>query len=180
MHELHVCRCVNYFRVCLFVCFFYIQSFQDWICCPRTDPCMCVCVCVCLSVCLSVVISNLHNFGPILLKLGPHSLNKNLRWHFSQNFKILLRWRHNGFFAVFKCGTLTSLIFFNFIQTWWIFSSTHSSVLDGNLAFSAYIFYPIWPPKITEKPLNSKFEKNKKQNDDNYWVGSADEEYDHI
>ena len=64
-----------------------------------------------LYVCLSVVVSNFHNFGPILLKLGPHSLNKNLRWHFSQILKILLWWRHNGFFAVFKCGTLTSLIF---------------------------------------------------------------------
>ena len=30
-------------------CFYYIQSFQDWICCPRTIPvCVCVRACVCL------------------------------------------------------------------------------------------------------------------------------------
>jgi len=78
---------------------FYIQSFQDWICCPRTIP---VCVCVCVCVCVSVPAFNFYIFGPILLKLGPHSLNKNLRWHFSQILKCLLWWRHNGFFCCFQ------------------------------------------------------------------------------
>ena len=35
-------------------------------------------------------------------------------------------------------------------------------IWDCNPALSAYIFYPIWLPKITEKPLNTKFEKKKK------------------
>jgi len=87
---------------------FYIQSFQDWIFCPRTIP---VCVCVRVRVRARVCVYNFHIFGPILLKLWPHSLNKKLRWRFSQILKILLWWRHNGFFAVFQCGTLTSLIF---------------------------------------------------------------------
>ena len=70
---------------------FYIQSFQDWICCPRTIPvCMCVCVCVCLSVCVSVRVFNFHIFGSILMKLRPYSLNKNSRWHFSHLKKIAL------------------------------------------------------------------------------------------
>ena len=30
-------------------CFYYIQSFQDWICCPRTIP-----VCVCMRACVHV------------------------------------------------------------------------------------------------------------------------------
>ena len=74
-----------------------------------------------MSVCVSVVVSNFLNFGPILLKLGPHSLNKNLRWHFSQILKILLWWRHNGFFSVFQCATLTSLICVEFSSNLVIF-----------------------------------------------------------
>ena len=50
---------------------------------------------------------------------------------------------------------------FNFFQTWSIFSSTHAFVWDCNPAFSANIFYTIWPPKITETPLNTEFEKRK-------------------
>ena len=65
---------------------FYIQSWVRKYQVVCLSLCVSVCLCVCLSVCLSVVFSNFHNFGPILLKLGPHSLNKNLRWHFSVLF----------------------------------------------------------------------------------------------
>ena len=34
---------------------------------------------VCVSVCVSVTASHFHNSWPILMKLGPHDLNKNLR-----------------------------------------------------------------------------------------------------
>ena len=53
---------------------------------------------------------------------------------------------------------------FNFLQTWSFFSSTHSFVWDCNPAFSAIIFYPIWPPKITENLLKTKVETNEKEN----------------
>ena len=43
-----------------------------------------------------------YNFRPIFMKLGPHHLSKNLRWHFSQILKILLQWRHNGYFEFFS------------------------------------------------------------------------------
>ena len=33
------------------------------------------------------------------MKLGPHDLIINLRWHFSQSLKMLLRWRHGGHFV---------------------------------------------------------------------------------
>ena len=57
---------------------------------------------VCVSVCLSVTASHFHNSWPILMKLGPHDLNKILRWHFSQILKILIRWRHSGHFICFQ------------------------------------------------------------------------------
>ena len=63
---------------------------------------------VCSSVCVSIyscmcVCSGLWSphFLPILLKLGPHSLNTNLKWLFSQILKFLIWWRHNGFFKCF-------------------------------------------------------------------------------
>ena len=95
-----------------FFCFFsfslfYIRSFKDWICCPRTIP---VCVSVWMCVRVSVRGCNFHNFEPNLMKFGPYNLNKNLRWLFSQILKILFWWRYNGFFAAFQCGTYTSLI----------------------------------------------------------------------
>ena len=52
-----------------------------------------------LSVCLSVTAFYLDTIRPILMKLGPHDLIKNLRWHFSQILKMLLRWRHGGHFV---------------------------------------------------------------------------------
>ena len=68
------------------------------------DPCLCVsvCVCVCLSVCVSVTASHFHKSWPMLMKIWPHNPNKNLRWHFSQILKILIQWRHNGFFICFS------------------------------------------------------------------------------
>ena len=63
----------------------------------RNDPCLCVSMCVCLSV----TASHFNNSWPIWMKLGPHNLNQNLRWHFSQILKFLIWWRHNGFFICF-------------------------------------------------------------------------------
>ena len=61
-----------------------------------------VCVSVCLSLCLSVTAFYLNTIRPILMKLGPHDLIKNLRWNFSQILKMLLRWRHSGHFICFR------------------------------------------------------------------------------
>ena len=55
-----------------------------------------------------------------------------------------------------------------FFKLGYFFSSTHAFVWDCNPAFWVQIFYPIWPTKITEKPLNTNFVKNEKQNDDYY------------
>ena len=75
---------------------------------------VCVCVCVCLSVCVSVTASHFHKSWPMLMKIWPHNLNKKFRWRFSQILKILILWRHNDFFYVFQCGTLTSSVFVQF------------------------------------------------------------------
>jgi len=43
-----------------------------------------------------------------------------------------------------------------------MFSSTHCLVLDC-IAFSVDIIYPLWPPKIMENLVKTKFEKIEKQ-----------------
>ena len=82
----------------------------------RQYVCECVCVCVYMCVCVYVEAFHFHNSWPISMKLGPHDLNKEFRWHFSQFLKTLIKWRHNGFFVCFVffflCGTLTSSFFF--------------------------------------------------------------------
>ena len=115
---------------------FYIQSFHYWICCPRGDPCLCVCLCVCLSVRAFY----LNTIGPISMKLGPHDLNKNLRWDFSQILEMLPQWRHNGFFDVLRWGTLTPSIFVQFSSNWhmllfnsWLCMGLQSSVFGSYL-----------------------------------------------
>ena len=115
---------------------FYIQSFHNWICCPRGDPCLCVCLCVCLSVRAFY----LNTIGPISMKLGPHDLNKNLRWDFSQILEMLPQWRHNGFFDVLRWGTLTPSIFVQFSSNWhmllfisWLCMGLQSSVFGSYL-----------------------------------------------
>ena len=75
----------------------------------RPDGCVDVWMCVC--VCLSVTASQFHNSWPILIKLWSNNLKKNLRWHFSQIFEILIRWRHNSFFT---CFTMRHSHVFNF------------------------------------------------------------------
>ena len=70
--------------------------------CARVCACVCMCVCVCVYVCLSVTAFYLKTIRPILMKLGPHDLNKILRWHFSQILKMLIRWRHSGHFICFR------------------------------------------------------------------------------
>ena len=64
---------------------------------------VCVWLSVCLSVCLSVTAFYLDTIRPILMKLGPHDLIKNLRWLFSQILKMLLQWRHGGHFIWAIC-----------------------------------------------------------------------------
>ena len=39
---------------------------------------------------------------------------------YSENFEKFVMWRHNGFFDVFLCGTLTSLILVQFFSHWYI------------------------------------------------------------
>ena len=120
----------------IWVVFFYIQSFHYWICCPRGDPCLCVC----LSVCLSVTAFYLNTIGPVSMKLGPHDLNKNLRWDCSQILEMLPQWRHNGFFDVLRWGTLTPSIFVQFSSNWhmllfisWLCMGLQSSVFGSYL-----------------------------------------------
>ena len=84
----------------------------------RLYVCVCVCVCVyvCVYVCVSVTAFYLKTIRPILMKLGPYDLIKNLRWHFFQIFDMLLRWRHSGHFVCFRMrhshGRNFALIFF--------------------------------------------------------------------
>ena len=71
-----------------------------------------------LCVCLSVTAFYLNTIGPISMKLGPHALKKNLRWHISQILEMLPQWRHNGYFDVLRWGTLTPSIFMQFSSIW--------------------------------------------------------------
>ena len=85
-------------------CFVFIFSHFKWLnILTRNEPSLCVCVCVYVCVCvfLSVQANNFPNCRPILMKLGPHDYKQNLRWHFSQILKILLWWRHSGYFVRF-------------------------------------------------------------------------------
>ena len=54
------------------------------------------------------------------MKLGPHDLIKNSRWHFSQILKMLLRWRHGGHFVCLwmrhSQGCNFALIFFKIMD----------------------------------------------------------------
>ena len=94
------------------------KYFETWICIyshfkwlnvlVRNGPCLCVCV--------SVTAFYLNTIWPILMKLRPYDLFKNLRWHFFQIFEMLLRWRHSGHFVCFRMrhshGRNFALIFF--------------------------------------------------------------------
>ena len=44
-------------------------------------------VCVYVCVCVSVTAFYLITIRPILMKLGPHDLNKILRWNFFSDFE---------------------------------------------------------------------------------------------
>ena len=95
---------------------------------------------VCASVRLSVRPFYLNTIGPISMKLGPHDLNKNLRWDFSQILEMLPQWRHNGFFDVLRWGTLTPSIFVQFSSNWhmllfisWLCMGLQSSVFGSYL-----------------------------------------------
>ena len=79
-------------------------------------------------------------FGSETLNLGPHDLNKNLRWDFSQILEMLPQWRHNGFFDVLRWGTLTPSIFVQFSSNWhmllfisWLCMGLQSSVFGSYL-----------------------------------------------
>ena len=104
---------------------------------PGASP---VCASVCVSVCVSVTAFYLNTIGPISIKLGPHDLNKNLRWDFSQILEMLPQWRHNGFFDVLRWGTLTPSIFVQFSSNWhmllfnsWLCMGLQSSVFGSYL-----------------------------------------------
>ena len=117
--------------------FFIFSHFITEFFVPRASP---VCASVCLSVCLSVTAFYLNTMGPISKKLGPHDLNKNLRWHISQILEMLPQWRHNGFFDVLRWGTLTPSIFVQFSSNWhmllfnsWLCMGLQSSVFGSYL-----------------------------------------------
>ena len=156
----------------LVILHFYIQSFQDWICWPRGSPvCASVCVCVCLS---QPLISTI--LGRFWWNLDHMILTKIWDDTFLKFWKFCFDDVITAFFLLFCNAALSCLqLLFKFLQTWSSFSLTHAFVWDCNPAFWVQIFYPIWPPKITEKPLNTNFVKNEKQNDDYYWFGSADD-----
>ena len=67
--------------------------------CPEQALSVRLCVYVC--VCVSVTAFHFNTIRPILIKLRPIDLIKYLRWRFSQILKILLWWRHGGYFVYF-------------------------------------------------------------------------------
>ena len=155
---------------------FYIQSFHYWICCPRGDPCLCVCVSVCLSVCLPVTAFYLKTIGPISMKLGPHDLNKNLRWHISQILEMLPQWRHNDYFDVLRWGTLTPSIVVQFssnshmlLFNSWLCMGLQSSV------FGSYLLSEM----TVEKTVKNQSDVKLKKVFDSYRFWPAEHEYVH-
>ena len=122
---------------------FYIQSFHNWICCPRGDPCLCVCLCVCLSVCL---------YAPFIW-----TLLDRFRWNLDH--MILTKIWDETFLKFWKCclnDVITAFLMFydealshlqflcNFLPIDICCSSSHGFVWDCNPAFSVHIFYPKW------------------------------------
>ena len=98
-----------------------------------------------MSVCLSVTASHFHNSWPIWMKLGPHNLNQNLRWHFSQIFKIIIWWRHIGRFVclcvcVYVCVSVRMKSFHNFRP---ILMKMHTNDLNKNLRWPFFHFFKI-------------------------------------
>ena len=134
--------------------YFYIQSFHDWICCPRGDPCLCVCVSVCL-------------WQPFIwTPLG--------RFWWNLDHMILSKIWDETFLKFLKCclddvitanlrlfdGALSRLQFLcNFLQIDTCCSLTHCFVWDCNPAFSVHIFYPKW--RLEKQLKKSKWRKIK-------------------
>ena len=83
--------------------------------CPEQALSVRLCVYVC--VCVSVTAFHFNTIRPILIKLRPIDLIKYLRWRFSQILKILLWWRHGGYFVyLFNAALSFSQLCFDFLQ----------------------------------------------------------------
>ena len=152
---------------------------------------MSVCLSDCLSVCmcLSVTGSHFHNSWPILMKLWPQTLSKDLRWLFSLILKILIRsmtyaisdlMTSERVFMLLDCDTLTFSMFMQFYSNWYILFC--SSLLCMGLQTSVFGWYLLskMAAEKTKKPLKPKFAKIEKQNIGWGWFGTADDEYGHI
>ena len=120
-----------------------------------------VCASVCASVCLSVRAFYLNTIGPISMKLGPHDLNKNLRWDFSQILEMLPQWRHNGYFDVLRWGTLTPSIFVQFSSNWHmlLFNSLLCMGLQSSV-FGSYLLSKMTVGKTVKNQSDVKLETN--------------------
>ena len=121
----------------------------------RLFVCVPACVCVSRPLIFTIFCRFWWNLDHVILtKIRDDTFLKFGKFCFDDNITIFccFQMRHSHVFNF--C--------LNFLQTWSIISSTHSFVWDCNRAFSDKIFYPIWPPKITGKRLNTKFEKKLK------------------
>ena len=118
---------------------------------------------VCMSVFVSVVVSNFLNFEPILLKLWPHNLNNNLRWHFSQIWKILLWWRHNSVSAVFQCGIITPSIatFSHFIDL--MYWDRSGQKIPGCLSLCLFVCLSVCLFALERQNYRADFDKTHKK-----------------
>ena len=141
----------------------------------RVCVCVSVCMCVCLSGSLEAAIFDrfLWNFNYIVLtKIWDDTF---LRFWKCCSDDVLMA------FSRFFVGVLSRLQFLcNFLQIDTFWSSAQYFVWDCKPAVSVNIFYPIWPPKKTEKPLKQKFVQIQKQNVNSYRFEVADYEYGHI
>ena len=131
---------------------------------------------VCVCVCLSVTAFYFNTMGPISMKLGPHDLNKNLRWHFSQILEMLHQWRHKGYFDIIRWGTLTPSFFVQFSSNWhmllfnsWLCMGLQSSV------FGSYLLSKMTVEKTVKNQTDVKFKKS--INSYRFWP--AEHEYVH-
>ena len=102
----------------------------------------------------------LTRFGWLCLQLQWSTFGNNRNISFFQNIRKTVEWHHNGCFCCFQMWRSHVFHF-----RWIFFKLTHSSrncfAWVNIPAFLVYIFYPIWPLKMTENRLTQNFRKTK-------------------
>ena len=110
------------------------------------------------TVCLPVTTICSQNVGLILIQLHTNNVIYNSRVHFTQVLKILIEWRHNGFWGIFFGGTLQSSIFmFIFFQISRLCSPVYEIIKDCKPAFSVNLLNSIWPTKTVKMTVMIKY-----------------------